>query len=49
MKKLDFLRKYAGISFAFLALIVAQVASTQFSLIFFQDEVPEKVKELRKR
>jgi cyclic lactone autoinducer peptide len=29
-------------------LVVAQVASTRFSVIFYQDEIPEKVKTLRK-
>lgn len=41
-------RKYAGTSFAFAALIVAQVASTQFSFIFYQDAVPVSVKKLKK-
>lgn len=48
MKKLRSLSKYAGTAFAFLALAVAQVASTRFSVIFYQDEVPEKVKNSRK-
>lgn len=48
MKKLKFLSSYAGMSFAFLALAVAQVASTRFSVIFYQGEIPEKVKALRK-
>ena len=49
MKKLKFPSKYvAGTTFAFLALAVAQAASTRFSVIFYQDEVPEKLKALRK-
>jgi len=48
MRKLKFLSKYAATTFAMLALVVAQVASTRFSVIFYQDEVPEKVKSLRK-
>jgi cyclic lactone autoinducer peptide len=31
------------------ALAVAQIASTRFSVIFYQDEIPDKVKNLRKR
>lgn len=46
MKKLGLLSKYVGTSFAFLALAVAQVASVRFSVIFYQDEIPEKVKTL---
>lgn len=44
MKKLSFIRKYSGTTFAFAALLVAQVASTRFSLIFYQGEIPEKLK-----
>jgi cyclic lactone autoinducer peptide len=36
-----------GTVFAFVALMAAQVASTQFSLIYYQDCVPEKVKKLK--
>jgi cyclic lactone autoinducer peptide len=38
----------AGTSFAFLAMIVAQSAATQVCIIFHQEEIPEKVKVLRK-
>ena len=48
MKKLKFLNKYACTTFAMFVLVVAQVASTRFSVIFYQDEIPEKVKALRK-
>ena len=48
MRKFKVLSKYTGTSFAFLALAVAQVASTRFSFIFYQDEIPEKVKMLKK-
>lgn len=47
MKKLSFLGKYAGTTFACMALVVAQIASTRFSFIYYQDEVPEKVKMLK--
>ena len=47
MKKPKFSSKYAvGTMFAMCALVVAQVASTRFSVIFYQDEVPRKVKAL---
>ncbi len=49
MRKLNILRNYVGPAFAFTALIVAQIASTQFSLIYYQDTIPEKVKELKKQ
>jgi cyclic lactone autoinducer peptide len=48
MKIISILRKYVGTAFAFAALVVAQVASTQFSYIYYQDTVPEKVKALSK-
>ncbi|WP_417204734.1 hypothetical protein [Acetoanaerobium sticklandii] len=38
-----FIRKGAA-AFAFVALIATQIASTQFSLIYYQDSVPEKLK-----
>ncbi|MDF1618199.1 AgrD family cyclic lactone autoinducer peptide [Petrocella sp. FN5] len=44
MKKIGFVRKYSGTAFAFIALVVAQAASTQFSLIFYQSEIPNKLK-----
>jgi cyclic lactone autoinducer peptide len=47
MKKQILFLRYIGTAFAFVALVVAQVASTRFSLIYYQDVVPEKVKELR--
>lgn len=37
-----FIRKGATV-FAFVALIATQIASTQFSLIYYQDYVPVKV------
>lgn len=43
MKRLNILRKYTGTAFAFTALVVAQMASTQFSYIFYQDAVPKKI------
>ena len=43
-----FIRKGAT-AFAFIALIATQVASTQFSLIYYQDPVPEKVRILRNK
>ncbi len=49
MKKLSFLRKYAGTAFACMALFGAQMASTQFSIIYYQDKVPEKVKKLKRQ
>lgn len=39
--------KRGGTTFAFVALMAAQVASTQFSLIYYQDCVPDKVRKLR--
>lgn len=44
MMKLSFARKYSGMAFAFVALMVAQIASVQFSLIFYQSEIPEKLR-----
>lgn len=49
MKRLSVLRKYSGTTFAFVALIVAQMASSQFSFIYYQDEIPEKVKALNNK
>jgi len=48
MKMMNIIRKYGGTAFAFMALIVVQAASTQFSLIYYQDSVPEKVNALSK-
>ena len=48
MKIKSYLRKHAGTTFALLALVAAQVASTRVSIIFYQDEIPEKVKALKK-
>ena len=48
MKIVNTFRKYAGTAFAFIAFVVAQSASTQFSIIYYQDSVPEKVKGLNK-
>lgn len=44
MRVMNVIRKYGGTAFAFMALIVAQAASTQFSYIYYQDEIPEKAK-----
>jgi cyclic lactone autoinducer peptide len=44
MKRFQFLRKIAGTSFAFLALVVAQSAASQVCIIFHQEEIPEKLK-----
>ena len=43
MKIIKVLVKMGGTTFAFVALMAAQVASTQFSLIYYQGTVPEKV------
>ncbi len=47
MRVMNVIRKYSGMAFAFVALLAAQAASTQFSYIYYQDSVPEKVKELK--
>ena len=44
MRIVKFLVKKGGATFAFLALMAAQVASTQFSLIYYQGTVPEKLR-----
>lgn len=44
MKKLNYLRRSAISAFAFMVLVVAQQASAQFSIIYYQSEVPEKLK-----
>lgn len=49
MRKLQSLRKFAGTVFACLAFFVAQKAATQVCFIFYQDEIPEKVREIKKR
>jgi cyclic lactone autoinducer peptide len=46
MRRINVIRRYCGTAFAFVALVVAQVASTQFSYVYYQDSVPMKVKEL---
>ncbi len=46
MRRFQFLRKMAGTSFAFLALIVAQSAATQVCIIFHQEEIPSRMKEV---
>jgi len=43
MKKINWLKRNVGTLCAFLALIVAQGASNQFSIIFYQDESPKKI------
>jgi cyclic lactone autoinducer peptide len=48
MKKSSSITKSAGNILANVALHTAKRASTQFSYIFYQDEVPEKVKDLKK-
>lgn len=47
MRMMNVIRRYGGTAFAFVALVVAQVASTQFSYIYYQNPVPMKVKELK--
>jgi len=49
MRMKNVIRKYGGTAFAFMALIVAQAASTQFSYIYYQESVPNKVKELKSK
>lgn len=48
MKKTSEISKSAGNMVANAALNVAKRASQQFSFIFFQEEIPDKVKELKK-
>ena len=48
MKRLSMLRKYAATSFAFVALVVANVASTQFSIIYYQGEIPKGLNDSKK-
>lgn len=43
MKLMSYLRKYAGTGVACMALMIAQITSSQFSIIFYQDEIPEKL------
>lgn len=49
MKKSNEISKSAGNMLANAALNVAKRASQQFSFIFFQEEVPDKVKELKNK
>jgi len=49
LRGINFLRRNAGICFAFVALIVAQAASTQYSFIYYQDSVPEKLRMLNNK
>lgn len=49
MKKMNWLTKRFGGVVACMALLVAQMAATQFCIIFYQDEVPESVRNLRKK
>lgn len=44
MRRFHILRKIAGTSFAFLALVVAQSAASQVCIIFHQEEIPKQVK-----
>lgn len=48
MKIFKILSKKGGSAFAFIALLTAQAASTQFSYIYYQELVPEKVRDLKK-
>jgi hypothetical protein len=48
MKKCRRLLRCIGSAFACMVFFVAQAVSTQFSFIYYQDEIPEKVKALRK-
>lgn len=48
MRVMNFIRKYSGTAFAFVALLAAQAASTQFSYIYYQNSLPKKVKEFNK-
>jgi len=41
-------KRFGGVV-AFMALLVAQQSTTQFCIIFYQDEVPEIVKNLNKK
>lgn len=49
MRKLQNMRKFAGTLFAYLAFFVAQTATTQVCFVFYQDEIPEKVREIKKK
>jgi cyclic lactone autoinducer peptide len=49
MKKSNDITKSVGNMIASAALSTAKRASQQFSIIYHQDEVPEKVKELKKQ
>lgn len=46
MRGFNIIKKFVGTSFAFVALLVAQSATTSTSFIFYQDEIPEKVRAL---
>lgn len=43
-----FAKRFGGV-IACMALLVAQLSTTQFCIIFYQDEVPEIVKNLSKK
>lgn len=43
MKRYSFVRKNINFGIAAIVLIIAEVASTQFSFIFYQDIIPEKL------
>lgn len=48
MKKFKMVLRSLGSALACMAFFVAQAASSQFSFIYYQDQIPEKVKALRK-
>ena len=49
MKKISWLTKRFGGMIACMALIVAQMSSSQFCFIFFQDEIPEELNVLKRK
>ena len=44
MRIFKVLVKKGGTTFAFVAFMAAQVASTQFSLIYYQGTIPKKLR-----
>lgn len=44
MKRLNMLRRHSAVTFAFIALMIANVASTRYSIIYYQSEVPKSLK-----
>jgi len=49
MEKRNLISRNIGNTFANIVRSAAEVSSTQSCLIFYQDEVPEKVRNLQKR